>query len=71
MSYKKRELPTLRDHMSSPRVLVGSVLLIVLVLCFVCLSAASCVPNVATVCAWCLPSHFCDISFMEHSVPEL
>ena len=65
MSYKKRELPTLRDHMSSPRVLVR------VTHRFVCLSAASCVPNVATVCVWCLPSHFCDISFMEHSVPEL
>jgi len=44
----------IRDHLGSPRFLVGSVLLIILVvcilLCFVCLCPVTIVPNVASVC---------------------
>jgi hypothetical protein len=53
MSYKKNSLLTLREHLSSPAVFVGSMLLIFLcfsvILCFVCLRYVSCVPNVASV----------------------
>jgi hypothetical protein len=53
VSYKKNSLLTLRKHLSSPAVFVGSMLLIFLffsvILCFVCLHYVSCVPNVASV----------------------
>jgi hypothetical protein len=53
VSYKKHSLFTLREHLSSPAVYVGSMLLIFLcfsvILCFVCLRYVSCVTNVASV----------------------
>ena len=52
VSCKRKELLTLREHLGSPPVLVGSVLRILFAFCvvlhlFFCLHHVSCVPNVS------------------------
>ena len=47
--YRRQELLIFGKHMGSPRLLVGSVLLIFLVFCVVLLCSVSCVPNVVSV----------------------
>ena len=75
VSYKRQELLTNCEHLSSPLFLVGFVLLIFLVfcvvfLCFICLRCVSCLPNVASIsglfildCPFVLPASL-DCSFL-------